>query len=101
MEVKTRNGLIAVGIMGVIGYIAYKKIAPKTSIDSRKVVLKYVDATFGQQQSHADFSKSMTQSYADAWANAIMNGEETFMEGGINHWTCGGSSKKNDTNPCK
>jgi hypothetical protein len=95
MEKSTRNGLIAVGIMAVLGYFAYKKfILP----NSKLVVLNYLDASFGGD--HSAFANGMKQSYADAWAQALMKGQDTFTDSGLVYWTCGGKAKVNDVRPC-
>lgn len=95
MEKNTRNGIIVASIAIVGVYFAYKKFVLP---DSKKVVLNYLNATFGGD--HSSFVNSATKSYLDAWSKALMNGEDTFVDAGVTHWTCGGTSKQNDNHPC-
>jgi hypothetical protein len=86
---KNIKGLIVVAIVGVLGYVAYKKfILP----NSKKVVIAYMDSTFGG--SHEDFVNKADKVYIDSWAKAIMDGKTTFDANGITYVTKGGKVQK-------
>jgi hypothetical protein len=84
------KGIISVAIIGVIGYITYKKFVKPSS---KKVVIAYLDATFGKDAKHTNFVNSAGASYIDSWAKAIMNGAETFTDAGKTYITNGGTVK--------
>jgi hypothetical protein len=86
---KNMNGFIAVAVIGLLGYLAYKKLGKP---DSKKVVIKYLDATYGG--THANFINSADKGYVDNWSVAIMNGKETFEFNGKTYWTKGGTAKQ-------
>lgn len=86
---KNVKGIIVVLVFAGLGYLVYKKFGKP---DSRKVVIKYMDATFGGD--HSAFVNGADKGYIDAWANAIMNGNETFQYGGKTLVTKGGRTQK-------
>ena len=102
MNNKTRNGLIVVGVVAVLGYLAYSKFIKNPSISigavsgqkSRDIVKNYVFATYGYDKDREEFTKTMTQDFADAWANAIMNGQSTFIHNGNTIVTATGRVKR-------
>ena len=86
---KNLKGVIAVGLIAVIGFFVYKKLSKGTKTGSgvggqksRDVVKNYLFSTYGYSKEREDFARTMTQDYADAWANAIMNGKTTFIHNG-------------------
>lgn len=85
---KDMKGIIVVLVVAGIGYIAYKKFLKP---DSRKVVIKYLDASFGG--SHSEGVKSMEKGYVDSWSKAIMSGSTTFNYNGKTYVTMGGKIK--------
>ena len=72
-----------------LGYFAYKKFGKP---DNRKVILKYLDATFGGD--HSSFVTNAEQGYIDSWADALMKGETTFIFNGDTYMTNGGKKRK-------
>jgi hypothetical protein len=88
---KNVKGIIAVAIVGVIGYVTYKKFVKP---DSKKVVIAYLDSTFGKDAKHTDFVNGAGASYIDSWAKAIMSGSDTFTDSGNTYITNGGTVKK-------
>jgi len=86
---KNTKGAIVVGVVLLLGFIVYKKFGKP---DSRKVVIKYLDATFGGK--HDDFVNSVNKGYVDNWSIAIMNGKETFEFNGKTYITKGGTAKQ-------
>jgi Tfp pilus assembly protein PilE len=102
MNNKTRNGLIVVGIVAVLGYLAYGKFVKKSTTSdvsvggqkSRDIIKNYLFSTYGYDKDREEFTKTMTQDYADAWANAIMNGQSTFLHNGNTIVTATGRVKK-------
>ena len=88
---KNTNGLIAVAVIGLLGYLAYKKLGKP---DSKKVVINYLDATYGKKTIHADFINSADKGYVDNWSVAIMNGKSTFEFNGKTYFTQGGTAKQ-------
>ena len=87
---KNLNGLIAVAVIGILGYIAYKKLGTP---NSKKVVINYLNASYGYADSHVDFINKADKGYVDNWSKAIMNGKDTFEFNGKTYWTKGGSAK--------
>jgi hypothetical protein len=88
---KNIQGIIAVALVGLVGYLAYKKIGKP---DSKKVVINYLDATFGFKKEHAVFVSKADKGYIDSWSEAIMNGKDTFQYNGTTYVTNGGATKK-------
>jgi hypothetical protein len=88
---KNIKGLIAVAIVGALGYMAYKKFGQP---NSKKVVINYMDATFGFNEAHAEFVNNADKVYVDNWSEAIMNGKDTFVYNGVTYNTRGGRTKK-------
>jgi hypothetical protein len=86
---KNVRGIIVVVVMAGLGYLAYKKFGKP---DSRKVVIKYMDATFGGD--HSAFVNSADKGYIDNWAKAIMDGQQTFDFNGKTFVTRGGKTQK-------
>lgn len=91
MSKSVKNGLIVVVAVTLLGYFSYKYFVLP---DSKKVVISYLDATFGKDPKHTDFINSANKSYVDAWAKAIMKGEDTFTDGGKLYNTSGGTAKR-------
>jgi hypothetical protein len=86
---KNLKGLITVAVVVGLGYIVYKKfILP----NSKQVVIKYMDATFGG--SHSDFVNKADELYIKNWATAIMEGKTTFDANGVTYVTKGGRVQK-------
>jgi hypothetical protein len=88
---KNTKGLIAVGVVVLLGFIAYKKFA---NTDSKKVVINYLDKTFGYNRKHADFINSADKGYVDNWSIAILNDKETFEFSRKIYYTKGGTAKQ-------
>jgi hypothetical protein len=86
---KNLNGIIVVAVVGLLGFFAYKKFGKP---NSRKVVIKYMDATFGGD--HSAFVNSADKGYIDSWSDAIMNGSTTFIYNGTTFVTKGGRTQK-------
>ena len=92
---KNTQGIITVLVIGVLGYFAYKKFGKDLiKPDSRKVLIKYLDATYGKTDDHQTFINNADKSYVDAWSNALMNGQPTFTDKGVTYSTAGGKSIK-------
>ena len=89
MSKSVRNGIIVVAIVAVAGYIAIKKFLLP---DSREVIIKYLDATFGYDPEHTTDVNSWDKGYVDAWSKALMNGQSTFSYNGKNYNTNGGTA---------
>lgn len=82
---KNINGLIAVAVVGLLGYLAYKKFGKKGGLSNsknREVVANYLYSVWGYSKEREDFSKSADQDYIDLWAEAIMSGKDTFTHKG-------------------
>jgi len=93
MDSKTKNGLISVGLVAITGYLAYRFFIKP---NSKKVVLSYLNATYcGMNEEHSTFVNNASKSYLDAWSEAIMNGECTFVDKATNktYVTLGGKVK--------
>ena len=88
---KNLQGIIAVAVVGIIGFLAYKKLGKPNPI---KVVANYLDATFGFVQGRSEMLKNMDKGYVDNWSEAIMNGKDTFQFNGVTYNTRGGATKK-------
>jgi len=88
---KNTKGAIVVVIILTLGYLAYKKLGKP---DSKKVVINYLNATFGADSKHTDFINKADKGYVDSWSNALMNGKDTFEFNGKTFWTKGGTEKK-------
>jgi len=86
---KNVKGIIVVAVVGLLSYLAYKKFGKP---DSRKVVTKYLDATFGGD--HTAFVNKADKGYIDSWSEAIMNGSTTFVYNGTTFVTRGGKTQK-------
>jgi hypothetical protein len=95
---KNINGLIAVAVVGLLGYLAYKKLYKSDSknvviTDSKKVVINYLYTLYGENKLYDDFVNKADKGYIDNWSNAIMNGKDTFQFNGKIYNTKGGSAK--------
>ena len=91
MSKSIKNGLLVVAVVTLLGYFSYKLfILP----NSKKVVINYLDASYGKDIKHTTFVNSAKKSYIDAWAKAIMNGQDTFTDNGLTYYTLGGTAKK-------
>jgi hypothetical protein len=88
---KNTKGAIAVSVMLLLIFIAYKKFA---NTDSKKVVIKYLDKTFGYKKEHADFINSADKGYVDNWSLAIINDKDTFEFNGKIYNKKGGTAKQ-------
>lgn len=86
---KNIKGIIVVVLFAGLGYLAYKKFGKP---DSRKVVIKYLDASFGGD--HSEFVNKSEKGYIDNWSKAIMNGSNTFEYNGTTYITNGGKKQK-------
>ena len=77
---KNIKGLIAVGVIAVIGFFVYKTVA----INHYKVVSNYLIGTYG----YSDFrtidslKKNFDEKFIEAWSKAIMGGEQFFYQDG-------------------
>jgi hypothetical protein len=85
------KGIISVIVVGGLLYIAYKKFVKP---NNRKVLINYLDATFGASSSHADFINNADKGYVDNWAKALMKGESTFVYNNKTYMVSGGTAKK-------
>jgi hypothetical protein len=85
---KNIKGIIAVLVIGGLGYFAYKKLGKPKSVD---VVSNYLDSIFGgdSKEKVSKFDKG----YVDNWSEAIMNGSQTFEYNGKTYITKGGKQK--------
>lgn len=88
---KNTKGIIAVAVVVLLGFIAYKKLAKP---DSRKIIINYLNATFGFKKENADFVNSADKGYIDNWSNALMNGSDTFEFNGKTYNTKLGTAKQ-------
>jgi len=89
MNKSNKNGIVVVAIVLVGGYFAYKKFVKP---DSRKVLINYLDATFGSDAEHTTFINNAEKEYVDAWAKALMKGESTFTYNNKTYNTGGGNA---------
>jgi uncharacterized protein (UPF0333 family) len=100
MDSKTKKGLLVTGVVLAVGAVAYFVLVKKKTTssifkpNSREVIIKYLDATFGTSATHTTFINGATQSYVDSWANALMSGKSTFVDNGKTYNTAGGTSVK-------
>lgn len=88
---KNIQGIIAIAVVGIIGYLAYKKLGNPNPIE---VVTNYLNATFGFIEGRSDVLKKMDKGYVDNWSEAIMNGKDSFQFNGVIYNTKGGATKK-------
>jgi hypothetical protein len=88
---KNTKGIIAVAVVVLLGFIAYKKLAKP---NSKKVVINYLNATFGFKKENADFVNSADKGYIDNWSNALKNGSDTFEFNGKTYNTKFGTAKQ-------
>jgi hypothetical protein len=93
MNNKTRNGLIVVGVVAILGFITYKFAFPKSTIglSSREIVRRHLIANYGVDGNN--FSQTAEQGYIDAWAKAIKEGMPTFIYNDKTYNTIGGKAK--------
>jgi hypothetical protein len=91
MNNKTRNGLIAVGLVAIVGFIVYKYAFPKSTfgLSSREIVKRHMIANFGEDK----ISQTADQSFIDAWAKSIKDGFPTFTYNNKVYNTIGGKAK--------
>lgn len=88
---KNIKGLIAVAIVGVLGYLAYKKLGKPNSIE---VVKSYLNSIYGEiEGGRINVLKTMDKGYIDNWSEAIMNGKNDFEYNGKIYHTKGGNVK--------
>jgi hypothetical protein len=85
------KGIITVGIVIGLGFLAYKKFVKP---DNRKVVIKYSDGIYGKSPSRNAFIYSADKGYVDAWANAIKKNSQTFKFNDKIYLTQGGTVKR-------
>lgn len=90
MNKNLKGGLVVLVVLG-LGFFAYKKFLKP---DSKKAVIKYLDATFGLDEKHKTFVNNADKGYIDNWAKAIKDGSETFVFNNQTHYTKGGTVKK-------
>lgn len=88
---KNIKGAIVVGVVLALGYVAYKKFGKP---DSRKVLINYLNATFGADSKHTDFINNADMGYVESWSKALMNGQDTFEYNGKTYNTKGGTVKQ-------
>jgi hypothetical protein len=88
---KNLKGVLVVVVVLGVGYFAYKKFLKP---DNKKVVTKYLDATYGVDEKHKTFVNNADKGYIDTWANAINKGSNTFDYDGKTFFTKGGTVKK-------
>jgi hypothetical protein len=93
MNNKTRNGLIVVGVVAILGFITYKFAFPKSivGLSTREIVRRHRIAKFGEDSKN--FSQTAEQGYIDAWAKAIIEGSAEFTYNNKTYFTYGGSAK--------
>lgn len=87
----TTKGILTVLVVGVLGYVAYKRFALP---NSKKVVVNYMKATFGNEVDYEKFVETADKDYINAWSDAIMKGKDTFVYKGVTYITKGGKTKK-------
>jgi hypothetical protein len=85
------KGIISVVVVGGLLYLAYKKFVKP---NSKKVVINYLDATFGVSTNHTDFINKADKGYVDNWAKALMKGESIFTYNGKTYKVAGGTATK-------
>ena len=84
----------ALGIAAGVGIFLYLK--GEKYKKNKRIVITHLDAKFGVAPEHTTFVNSATKSYINAWADAIMKGQDTFVDPakGTVHWTSGGAAKR-------
>jgi hypothetical protein len=87
---KNVMGVITTIVVGGLLFVAYKKFVKP---NNRKVLINYLDATFGASKSHIDFINNADKGYVDNWANALMKGKSTFIYNNKTYNVSGGTSK--------
>ena len=77
---KNMKGLLAVAVIAVIGFIAYKTLV----VNPYEVVSKYLLGLYGYDEGRtvASLKKNFDQKFIEAWSKAIMNGEQFFYQDG-------------------
>lgn len=85
------KGIITVLAIGIIGFLAYKKFAKP---DSRKVIKNYLYSIYGYDKMREDFVDSADKDYIEAWTDAVMKGENSFVLKGTTYETKTGKVKK-------
>jgi hypothetical protein len=85
------KGIITVGIVIGLGFLAYKKFVKP---DNRKVVLKYLEGVYGKNENRKANINSADKGYIDSWANAIKKNSETFKFNDKIYLTKGGTVKR-------
>jgi hypothetical protein len=88
---KNVKGIITVLVVLGVGFFAYKKFLKP---NNKKVVIKYLDATYGVDAKHTSFINNADKGYVDSWADAINKGVDTFQFNNQTHFTKGGTVKK-------
>ena len=94
---KNLQGIIAVAVVGLLGYLAYKKFGKGGGFgkpNNREVVANYMYSIWGYSKEREDFYKSADQDYIDLWAEAIMKGKDTFKHKGNTIVTKTGAVKR-------
>lgn len=93
MNKNTRNGLIVVAVVAVIGFVTYKLAFPKSTVglSSREIVRRHLIANFGEKNNN--LSQVAEQGYIDAWAKSIKDGLSTFIYNNKTYFTIGGKEK--------
>ena len=86
---KNIKGLIVVLIVGGAAYFAYKNFSKDKY---KKIVINYLDATFGKDIEHTKGINKADKGYVKEWAKAITKGLSTFVYGGKTYSTNGGSA---------
>jgi hypothetical protein len=88
---KNIQGFIAVAVVGIIGYLAYKKFGKPNNFE---VVTNYMNSIYGEiEGGRINAVKKMGKGYIDNWAKAIMNGKNDFEYNGKIYHTQGGNVK--------
>lgn len=86
MNLKNKNGIITVLVVGGLAFLAYKVLG-KTK-DKRYYATQIINN--GYYSSGITALLSFDQPYLEAWAKAAKKGEPTFMYGGKTYITQGG-----------
>ena len=102
MNKKTLNGILVVGGVAALVYLAYTKLYKKptamTRAEANDIVIKYEHTNYSNDTKYDDFVKKATDDYIIAWAKAIKDGNSTFPCGNPHGSqicnTLGGSTKK-------
>ena len=92
MNKNVKGAIVVAGVLVILYFVNKKYGFVSGKPDNKKVVIAYLDSTFGYSQEHTTFVNSADTEYINAWADAIMAGQDKFYAQGIWHKTAGGRS---------